>query len=279
MWFNVHMVYFADSASGLEAVVVRHALRIDEFLLYGNLQRPRYTNVLIIYAESDGPITWGGVPVMTMRQAGDEELQMLVTVSRCAVGCCILLVLLLAALSVSGTTLAVRTSQAYQEDEALRATVLAEFSSARRWHGFTAFMFLVPLLLLVALSILFSLHVGSFAAKRTKRPWTQSVAAVTLALLLVGGLICGNIYSANLRAVNFWLTPPSGGFSPTDAVAKGQGACAMSFSTFIAIHGILFPAMALLIIIMMWPAFYEFAFLPKADSVGTNLKLTRYRAE
>jgi len=202
------------------------------------------------------------------------ELRLMRTVCRWAVTCILAVGFLVLLLSVSDVILAIERTSEYPAKEEARKAAVAGYASMERWYDAGAMILLVPLMGLVACSILFSLHVTGFEAKRTKHAWGQTATAVVLTIVLVASTLWGRAYESNLRTMHFWLTPPAGGFRADDTIAKGMGECAVSFTTYLCIHGILLPMISVMIIIMMWPAFYEFVFVDGSEPKGKTLKLT-----
>lgn len=176
------------------------------------------------------------------------------------------LVALVAALAITGSIIAVESRQAYPATEAAAEAAARTFSCWSAWHNALSILLLFPLLSLVAFSILFSLNIGGFDAKRTKRPWAQTVLAGTLGLCVIASLVLGNVYASRMALVNHWLLAPPGGYAPDTVVMEAPATSAGSFSTFVTFHSIILPMLAVMIIAFMWPPFCEFTKRPEADT-------------
>jgi hypothetical protein len=194
-----------------------------------------------------------------------------------AIICSVLVLFLLALSACSGTLLALQSRQEYPADEAVRAYAVKTFAFMVTLHGGATTIMLFAAFLLVTLSVLFGLHVGDFQPKRTKHAWMQTIRAGALAAVLFANMVWGRMYGSSLVELNFWLTPPPGGFLEGATVAKGQVISAATFSTFLAFHAVLLPLVAIMLIILMWPAFYEFVPTPQTAAQNKWLNLSRPR--
>lgn len=186
-----------------------------------------------------------------------------------AAACCALIVLLIVIQAITGVILANGSRQLYPTDAAARQAAIDAFSTANAVHRIAGQLSLFPVLFLTAFSIIFSLHVGAFDAKHSKRPWVITIAAVVLTVMLIGVISQGVGFANNLAERNFWLTPPPGGYPAGTAIAKEQVVGSASFTTFITIHGIILPLLSVLLIIFVWPSFHEFL---SEDGFGSRSK-------
>jgi hypothetical protein len=190
-------------------------------------------------------------------------------VKMCSIGgavCAALIILFIAIQAVTGTILACESRTLYPMSDEIRQAATGSFASIQSIHKIFGELALFPMLFLVAFSIVFSLHVGAVKLNNTKRPWAVTIVSGILAAILIAVISQGVSFGKNLVAKNFWLTPPAGGYPAGTSVAKEQVVSAANFTTFLTIHGIVLPLLAVILIIFVWPSFYEFVPRPRASA-------------
>lgn len=188
----------------------------------------------------------------------DPERSTLRLCSKVGLGCMVVICVLIAAQAVTGALLAVRSalSRPASGDDLIRAVELCAL--VRSVHAFAGQAALIPAFTVLTLSILFMFNVGSFDTRHTRFTWAQVMRALLLCCILLGIAFGGRLYGDYLRSEGFWLSgdPESAAEAPCATIgAVGS----TGFYTFVGLHGIVLPFLAIISIIFMWPAFYEFA--------------------
>ncbi len=187
-----------------------------------------------------------------------DERRTLRICSIAALICLAIISAVIALQAVTGAILAVLASRMPPPDVAAKAHAIAFYGSLQSFHSFTGQAALFPAFGVMALSIVFALNVGEFRTRYTRFRWAQAVKAGLLCLILAGIAFGGTLFHAKLSIAGFWLEA---------SVKQGAAAGGITmnafgtprFNTFVVLHGIILPFLAVVSIIFIWPAFLEFA--------------------
>lgn len=176
-----------------------------------------------------------------------------------AVICAVLIFAAIAVQAVSGGILAASSRQDCPQSEAVRDDAINTYATLSSLHKTVGHVALVVVLFMTACAILFSLHVTGFISKHCNHPWrVTAVAVLSAVLVFIVVYQGGNYHSDKLESRGFWLTPPAGGFPDGTEIAEQQVVSSSTFLTFIALHGIVLPFAVIVLIMFIWPCFYEF---------------------
>jgi hypothetical protein len=202
----------------------------------------------------------------------DEQTSTLHVCSKIGLACFCAICALVVFQAITGTLLAVKCVSTPPALPQEREQVVEWCSAVRSAHAVAGQLALVPAFVVFALSILFMLNVGNFDTRHTRFMWAQLLRSLLLCLILMGISLGGRLYGDYLRGEGFWLTETSEPAGES-AGATIDAVSSTGFYTFVALHGIVLPFLAIISIIFMWPAFYEFAIakMPAALTRWTKL--------
>jgi hypothetical protein len=200
-----------------------------------------------------------------------EEERLMRTICWGSAVCCVLTLLLIVAIGISGVVLAVKSRQSYPADDAGQVAAVRYFSTIATFHAGAGVGLLLLSFLLIVFSVLFVLHVVDFEPKHTTFRWAQVIKSVAVALLVIANTVIGKGYLAKMQSVYYWLVPPAGGFPEGTVVAKGQVVDLSTFTTFITFHAVFMTVVIVILVVLMWPPFYEF--IKPRPAQGPQLKL------
>jgi uncharacterized Tic20 family protein len=174
-----------------------------------------------------------------------------------ALACIVVLLAMLAAQAISGALIAGGSRQYYPAGETERQEAVSNFLARSAFHSVIGHLTVFVGLILVAFTIVFASNVGAFEGGRSRYPWVMVGLAVALTVILFGALIQGNSYRGNLERTHSWLTPPAGGFPEGSPIAAEQVVTSQKYFTFVTIHGIVLPFVVIILMIFLWPSFWE----------------------
>ncbi|MCD6404949.1 MAG: hypothetical protein J7M19_03910 [Planctomycetes bacterium] len=195
------------------------------------------------------------------------------TLKTCCVAALICLAIVSAAIAlqaVTGAILAVSASRIPPPDAAAKARAVTFYCRLKSFHSLTGQLALFPAFGVMAISILFALNVGQFRTRYTHFRWAQAVKAGLLCLILAGIAFGGRLFHAKLSIAGFWLHASAEQGTAGDGITMNAFGTPR-FNTFVVLHGIILPFLAVISIIFIWPAFLEFA---KGEGPAARTKWT-----
>lgn len=200
----------------------------------------------------------------------NEQRQMLKLCSKCALVCFTILAFLLLLQAVTGGLLSIKVIADMPGGAEEAAERIADYATIRSLHATFGQLSLIPAFAVMAFSILFMLNISGVEARHTRISWAQVVKSIMLVVILVGLCIGGRLFALKLVEDRFWLLLEG------EAHAKSAGITIDTFSstgfyTFVVLHGVVLPVLAVIIMIFMWAPFNEFTAKKKKE-----LKLSKW---
>ncbi len=190
--------------------------------------------------------------------ADDKKLRTVKLCCRWGLVCLALLGTIIAAQAVTGGLLSVRLFERLPASTGEAAARAEAFSTLRSLHSVLGQISVLGAVGVLAVSIIFMVNVGDVDAYHTRFSWSQLAKAMLLVLILVGLFMGGRLFSLQLTAARLWPMLSEQDMLREPGItmeAFGQ----TPFYTFVALHGVVLPLLAVVVIIFMWPPFHEFA--------------------
>lgn len=186
-----------------------------------------------------------------------EDRRTLRTCCKCAVICFVLILVCVAIQAATGATLAVWAQRAPAADIAANSRAMRSYALLGRIHRLVRQAMLVPAVGLLAPSALFSLTAGNFYTKHTRYAWMQIVKSSLLIACVAGTCLGARCFVVRLRTAGLWLLGESD--LATSEPGIDMAAYGLSgFYAFVALHAVVLPVLAVIVVIIMWAPFWEF---------------------
>jgi len=186
-----------------------------------------------------------------------QQRQALIVCSKCALVCFVILTGIIAVQAVTGTILSLKSLEVPTSDAAHATAMIDSYATLRSLHATLGQFALIPAFAVLAFSILFMLNVGGIGARLTRVTWGQVFKAGVLVVILVGICLGGRLFAIELKGSRFWLLLEPEAMKENPGVTM-DGFSSTAFYTFVGLHGIVLPFLAIIVIIFMWAPFSEF---------------------
>jgi len=187
-----------------------------------------------------------------------QQRHALIVCSKCALACFVILTGIIAVQAVTGTILSLKSLEVPPSDAAHTTVMIDSYAMLRSLHATLGQLALIPGFAVLAFSILFMLNVGGVGARLTRFTWGQVFKAGVLVIILVGICLGGRLFAIELKGSRFWLLLEPEAVTENPGVTM-DGFSSTAFYTFVGLHGIVLPFLAVIVIIFMWAPFSEFS--------------------